>query len=90
MTAHAAENVGCEQHSFIAGGMQTCADTTEISVAALGRLGIDLPLLLLGVYPKDSTFYHRDTCSSMIIALLYIIATNWKQPRCPSTDEWIR
>ena len=27
---------------------------------------------------------------SMFIAALFIIARTWKQPRCPSTDKWIR
>ena len=26
----------------------------------------------------------------MFIAALFVIARTWKQPRCPSTDEWIR
>ena len=26
----------------------------------------------------------------MFIAALFIIARTWKQPRCPSTDEWIK
>ena len=26
----------------------------------------------------------------MFIAALFIIARTWKQPRCPSADEWIR
>jgi hypothetical protein len=30
-----------------------------------------------------------DTCSTMFIAALFIIARNWKQSRCPSTEEWI-
>ena len=30
------------------------------------------------------------TCTPMFIAALYTIARTWKQPRCPSTDEWIR
>ena len=29
-------------------------------------------------------------CSPMFIAALFTIARTWKQPRCPSTDEWIR
>ena len=32
----------------------------------------------------------RDTCTPMFIAALSIIARTWKQPRCPSADEWIR
>ena len=26
----------------------------------------------------------------MLIAALFIIAMTWKQPRCPSAEEWIR
>ena len=29
-------------------------------------------------------------CTPMCIAALFIIARTWKQPRCPSADEWIR
>lgn len=25
----------------------------------------------------------------MVIAALFVIAKNWKQPKCPSADEWI-
>ena len=32
----------------------------------------------------------RDTCTPMFIAALFIIARTWKQPRCPSADEWMR
>ena len=32
----------------------------------------------------------RDTCTPMFIAVLFITARTWKQPRCPSADEWIR
>ena len=32
----------------------------------------------------------RDTCTPMFIAAQFIIARTWKQPRCPSADEWIR
>ena len=30
------------------------------------------------------------TCTPMFITALFIIAKTWKQPRCPSADEWIR
>ena len=36
------------------------------------------------------TRIERDMCSPMFIAALCIIARTWKQPRCPSADEWIR
>ena len=32
----------------------------------------------------------RDTCTTMFITALFTIARTWKQPRCPSADEWIR
>ena len=34
--------------------------------------------------------HSKDTCTPMFIAALFIIARTWKQPRCPSADEWIR
>jgi hypothetical protein len=45
-------------------------------------------IMLLGTYPKDVPPYHMD--STMFTAALFIIARNWKQPRCPSTEEWIQ
>jgi hypothetical protein len=48
-------------------------------------------ILLLGIYPKGcKTGYGRDTCMSMFIAALFTIVKLWKQPRCPTTDEWIK
>ena len=44
---------------------------------------------LLGIHTEE-TRIERDTCTSMFIATLFIIARTWKQPRCPSADEWIR
>ena len=32
----------------------------------------------------------KDTRTPMFIATLYTIANTWKQPKCPSTDEWIK
>ena len=29
-------------------------------------------------------------CTPMFITALVIIARTWKQPRCPSADEWMR
>jgi hypothetical protein len=31
-----------------------------------------------------------DTCSTLFIAALFIIVRSWKEPRCPSTEEWIQ
>ena len=32
----------------------------------------------------------KDTCTPLFITALFIIARTWKQPRCPSADEWMR
>jgi hypothetical protein len=48
-------------------------------------------VILLGIYPKEcNTGYNRDTCTLMFIAVLFTIAKFWKQPGCPTTDEWIK
>ena len=49
----------------------------------------DPAIPLLGIHTKE-TRSERDTCTPMFIAALFIIARTWKQPRCPSADEWIR
>jgi hypothetical protein len=33
---------------------------------------------------------YKDTCTFMFIAALFTIAKLWKQPRCPTTHEWIK
>jgi hypothetical protein len=60
----------------------------------LRKLERDLPedpaITLLGIYPKDAPSCHRATCSTIIIAVLFVIARSWKQPRYPTTEEWIQ
>jgi hypothetical protein len=60
----------------------------------LRKLEIDLPedlaTPLLGIYPKDASPCHRNTCSTMFIAALCVMARSWKQPRCPTIEEWIQ
>ena len=43
----------------------------------------------LGIHTEE-TRIERDTCTPMFITALFIIARTWKQPGCPSADEWIR
>ena len=50
----------------------------------------DPTIPLLGIYPEDVPTSKKDTCSTMFIAALFIIARSWKEPRCPSTEEWIQ
>ena len=44
----------------------------------------------LGIYPEDVPTGKKDTCFTMFIAGLFIIARSWKEPRCPLTEEWIQ
>ena len=57
------------------------------------KLGIKPPygpaIPLLGIYPEE-TKIERDTCIPLFIAALFTVARTWMQPRCPSTDEWIK
>jgi hypothetical protein len=45
---------------------------------------------LLGIYPEYGPTWNKDTCSTMFIAALLILARSWKEPRCPTTEEWIQ
>jgi hypothetical protein len=61
----------------------------------LKNLNIDLPydpaVPFLGIFPKEcNTGYSKGTCTSMFIAALLTIVKLWKQPRCPTIDEWIK
>ena len=59
----------------------------------LRKLGIGLPqdpaISLLGIFKALSIPCDRDTCSSMFIACMLIIARSCKHPRCLSPKEWI-
>ena len=50
----------------------------------------DPAIPLLGIYPENVPTCNKDTCSTMFIAALFIIARSWKEPRCPSTEEWMQ
>ena len=57
----------------------------------MGIIVLENPAItLLGIYPEDSPACNKDTCSTMFIAALFIIARSWKEPRCPSMEEWIQ
>ena len=71
------------------------ADTLENSMEVPQKLKIELPydpaIALLDIYPRDTgVLFRRDTCTSMFIAALSTIAKVWKEPKCPSMDEWIK
>ena len=59
----------------------------------LEKLGLKPPydpaIPLLGIYLEE-TKTEKDTCIPLFIAALFTVARTWKQPRCPSTDKWIK
>ena len=61
----------------------------------LKKLKMELPfdpaISLLGLYPKSpETPIQKNLCTPMFIAAQFTIAKYWKQPKCPSSNEWIQ
>ena len=61
----------------------------------LRKLKIELPfdaaILLLGLYTKNpETPIQKNLCTPMFIAAQFTVAKYWKQPNCPSANEWIQ
>ena len=55
------------------------------------ELPFDLAIPLLGLYPKNpETPIQKKVCTPMFIAAQFTIAKCWKQPKCPSANEWIK
>ena len=59
----------------------------------LRKVKIELPfdpaIPLLGICPEN-TMTQKHTSTPVVIAPLYTIAKTWKQPKYPSTEEWIK
>ena len=75
-------------------GMSTGAATWKTVWKFLKKLKIELSydpaIVLLDIYFRDTgVLFQRDTCIPVFIAALFTIAKVWKEPKCPSTDEWI-
>ena len=55
------------------------------------ELPYDPAIPLLDIYlKKTETLIRKDRCTPTFIAALFTIAKMWKQPKCPSIDEWIK
>ena len=67
----------------------TMENSVEIPLKTGNRTAIRPRNPTLGIHTEE-TRIQRDSCTPMFIAALFIIARTWKQPRCPSADEWIR
>ena len=61
----------------------------------LRKLKMELPfdtvIPLLRLYPKNpETPIQKNLCIPMFLAAQFTIAKCWKQPKCPSANEWIK
>ena len=59
------------------------------NVSIKNSMCYDPAIPLLGIYPEKSII-QKESCTAMFIAALFTMARTWKQPKCPSTDEWIK
>ena len=82
---------------FFKNGQRIWTDTSPRKTVwnFLRKLKIELPfdpaIPLLGLHPKDpETPSQKNLCTPMFIAAQFTVATCWKQPKCPSANEWIR
>jgi len=78
-------------------GLQTGTNSLKICHEFPQKLDIALPedpdVPPLGIYPKDASTYNKHTCYTMFILalfIIFIIFRSWKEPRCPSPEEWIQ
>jgi len=60
-------------------GLQTGTATLKISLDIV--LPEDPAIPLLGIYSNDAPTYNKDTCYTMFVAALFIIARSWKELR---------
>jgi hypothetical protein len=95
VTAHAAEDVDKKDHFSIFVGIVGWYNHSGNQFHFFLRkldivLAEDPAIPLLRMYPKDVSTFHKDTCSTMFIAALFIVTKRWKESRCPSTVNGYR
>jgi hypothetical protein len=85
VTAYTVEDMKQGKYSSIAGWSANFTTNLEIKVAVSENTGNCSPsrpnMPLLGIFPKNLPPCHKDTCSTLFIAVLFVIARNWKQPK---------
>ena len=94
-TTSAGEDVVKGESFALLVGMQIGAATVESSmeipqkIKHVSAFGPKIPVL--GIYPKEpKTLIQKNIGTPMFILALFTIAKIWKQPKCPSVDEWIK
>jgi hypothetical protein len=83
-----------EEHSSFVGGLASLYNHSEISLGVPQKIGHSTTGGSSNTSPghisSRCSTGKKDTCSTMFIAALFVIARSWKGPRCPSTEEWIQ
>jgi hypothetical protein len=94
VTADAGEDVEKKEHSYCWWDCKLVQPLGKSDWSILITFDLVLPedpaISLLGIYSEDVPTGNKDTCSTMFIAALFVIARSWKEPRCLSTEEWIQ
>ena len=92
-TINAGEGVEKRECSCTVGGNVMIQPLWKTVWRLLKKLGIKPPYdpttPLLGICPEEIKT-EKDTCISVFTEALFTIARTWKQPRCPSTNDWIK
>ena len=84
-----------EPSCTVGGNVNWCSHSGKTVWRFLKELKIELhydpAIALLRIYPKDTdAVKNQDICTPMFIAAMSTIAKLWKEPQCPSKDEWIK
>jgi hypothetical protein len=95
VTADAVESVEKEEHSFSAGGIASWynhfGNQSGGSLKNWKYFYLKTQLYHYWAYiQKILQHITRTRALLMFIAALFIVARSWKQPKCPSTEEWIQ
>ena len=67
----------------------TMENSMEIPLKTRNKNTYNPAIPIVGIYP-EKTMTQKDICTPTSIAAPFTVARTWKQPRCPSADEWVR
>jgi hypothetical protein len=94
VTADAGKDVEKEEHSSIAGGIASWFDHSgnQSGRSSENRTYYYLRTQLYHSWAYTQKILHHviRTHAPLFIAVLFIIARSWKEPRCSSIEEWIQ
>jgi hypothetical protein len=92
VTADAGEDMEKEEHSSIGGGITSWYNHSgnQSSCCSENWIYLRTQLYSWAYTQKNAPTYSKDTCSTMFIVALFIIARSREKYRCTSTEEWIQ